>query len=99
MNPVNCYPKYTSRAAERGAGARYLRFAYNGRMGNQAKTVAIVGGGASGLVAAIAVSERARELGYPVYVNVYEKDDRVETGAATSRTRDCSCASTATPTS
>ena len=46
-------------------------------MDNQVKTVAIVGGGASGLVAAIAVSERARELGCPVCVNVYEKDDRV----------------------
>lgn len=41
------------------------------------KTVAIVGGGASGLVAAIAAAERARDLGMQVEVVIYEGDERV----------------------
>lgn len=41
------------------------------------KTVAIVGGGASGLVAAIAAAERARNLGVQSEVVIYEGDERV----------------------
>ncbi len=41
------------------------------------KTVAIVGGGASGLVAAIAAAERARDLGVRAEVVIYEGDERV----------------------
>jgi len=39
--------------------------------------LAIIGGGAAGLVAAIAAGERARELAVPCEVVVYERDDRV----------------------
>lgn len=46
-------------------------------MEKQTKTLAIVGGGASGLVAAIAAAERACELGVSLDVCVYERDDRV----------------------
>ncbi|MBR0405773.1 MAG: aminoacetone oxidase family FAD-binding enzyme [Eggerthellaceae bacterium] len=41
------------------------------------KTVAIVGGGASGLVAAIAAAERVRDLGIRAEVVIYEGDERV----------------------
>ncbi len=46
-------------------------------MENNAKTLAIVGGGASGLAAAIAAAEQARDAGMPLNVVVYERDDRV----------------------
>ena len=36
-----------------------------------------MGGGAAGLAAAVAASDRARELGVPLDVTVYERDDRV----------------------
>lgn len=41
------------------------------------KKLAIVGGGAAGLAAAVAAGERARELGVPLDVTVFERDDRV----------------------
>ena len=46
-------------------------------MENSVKRLAIIGGGAAGLAAAIAAGDRARELGVPVEVVVYERDDRV----------------------
>lgn len=46
-------------------------------MSKQMRTIAIIGGGAAGLAAAIAAGDRARELGMPVEVVVYERDDRV----------------------
>ena len=48
-----------------------------GGMTNLARTIAIIGGGAAGLAAAVAACDRARELGVPVEVVVYERDDRV----------------------
>ena len=50
---------------------------YNCRMNERMKRIAIIGGGAAGLAAAIAAGDRARELGVPVEVVVYERDDRV----------------------
>lgn len=41
------------------------------------KKLAIIGGGAAGLAAAVAAGERAREVGAPVEVMVLERDDRV----------------------
>ncbi len=41
------------------------------------KSIAIIGGGASGLCAAIAAAERCRADGVAVRVVIYEKDDRV----------------------
>lgn len=41
------------------------------------KTLAIIGGGAAGLAAAIAAGERARQLGRGLQVTVYEADERV----------------------
>ena len=46
-------------------------------MGSDAKQLAIIGGGAAGLAAAIAAGERARKLGAALDVTVYERDDRV----------------------
>ena len=46
-------------------------------MNKHVKKIAIIGGGAAGLAAAIAAGDRARELGVPVEVVVYERDDRV----------------------
>ena len=46
-------------------------------MNQPANRLAVIGGGAAGLVAAITAGERARELGVPVSVTVYERDDRV----------------------
>ena len=46
-------------------------------MNERMKRIAIIGGGAAGLAAAIAAGDRARELGVPVEVVVYERDDRV----------------------
>ena len=46
-------------------------------MDNQVKRIAIIGGGAAGLTASIAAGDRARELGLPIEVVVYERDDRV----------------------
>ena len=46
-------------------------------MEKKTKTVGIVGGGASGLVAAIAAAEGARARGMNVDVVVFERDDRV----------------------
>ena len=53
------------------------RSGYNGRMNQRVKRLAVVGGGAAGLTAAIAAGERARELGVPLEITVYERDDRV----------------------
>jgi len=50
---------------------------YNGGMGEDAKKLAIVGGGAAGLAAAIVAGERARAIGVPLDVVVLERDDRV----------------------
>ena len=41
------------------------------------KTLAIIGGGAAGLAAAIAAGERARKLGVALGVDILERDDRV----------------------
>lgn len=46
-------------------------------MTNETKTLAIVGGGAAGLAAAVKAGERARALGLAVNIVVYEADDRV----------------------
>ena len=46
-------------------------------MNQGAKRLAIVGGGASGLTAAIAAGEYARETGLPLDIVVFERDDRV----------------------
>ena len=46
-------------------------------MNKHVKKIAIIGGGAAGFAAAIAAGDRARELGVPVEVVVYERDDRV----------------------
>ena len=50
---------------------------YNGGMTNQMKTVAIVGGGAAGLAAAIAAGDRARAIGASLVIVIYESDERV----------------------
>ena len=50
---------------------------YNGAMSNQVKKLAIVGGGASGLAAAVMAGDYACELGLPLEIVVYERDDRV----------------------
>ena len=46
-------------------------------MGDTAKRIAIVGGGAAGLAAAVAAGDRARQLGVSADIVVYERDDRV----------------------
>jgi len=46
-------------------------------MEKKAKTVAVIGGGASGLAAAIAAAEQARELGARIEVVIFEGDERV----------------------
>ena len=46
-------------------------------MDTSVNTLAVVGGGAAGLAAAVAAGERARELGVPLEVVVYERDERV----------------------
>lgn len=46
-------------------------------MSRRRKKLAIVGGGAAGLAAAIAAGERARELGEQLEIAIYEGDDRV----------------------
>ena len=46
-------------------------------MANQKRTLAIIGGGAAGLVAAIAAGERARALGDAIDIVLYEGDERV----------------------
>ena len=46
-------------------------------MASDARQLAIIGGGAAGLAAAVAAGERARKLGEPLDVTVYERDDRV----------------------
>ena len=46
-------------------------------MNERMKRIAIIGGGAAGLAAAIAAGDRARELGVSVEVAIYERDDRV----------------------
>ncbi len=46
-------------------------------MKGNAKRLAIVGGGAAGLAAAVAAGERARELGAQLEITVFERDDRV----------------------
>lgn len=48
-------------------------FSYTGGM----KTLAIIGGGAAGLAAAVAAGEAARDAAAPVRVVVYEADERV----------------------
>lgn len=50
---------------------------YNEGMERHTYRLAIIGGGAAGLAAAIAAGERARELGCAVEVVVFERDDRV----------------------
>ncbi|MBQ9000365.1 MAG: aminoacetone oxidase family FAD-binding enzyme [Eggerthellaceae bacterium] len=46
-------------------------------MANYVKTLAIVGGGAAGLAAAVRAGECARERGYALEIVVYESDERV----------------------
>ncbi|MBQ9042934.1 MAG: aminoacetone oxidase family FAD-binding enzyme [Eggerthellaceae bacterium] len=46
-------------------------------MNTDGKRLVVVGGGAAGLTAAIAAGERARELGVPLAITVFERDDRV----------------------
>jgi len=46
-------------------------------MNQRANRLAVVGGGAAGLTAAIAAGERARELGMQLDIVVFERDDRV----------------------
>lgn len=46
-------------------------------MNQQGKRLAIIGGGAAGLTAAIAAGEHAREAGVPLAITIYERDDRV----------------------
>lgn len=46
-------------------------------MSTDAKKLAIVGGGAAGLAAAIAAGEQARESGTSLSITVFERDDRV----------------------
>ena len=41
------------------------------------KTLAIVGGGAAGLTAAVKAGLVAREAGQPLRIDIYERDDRV----------------------
>lgn len=48
-----------------------------GGMESQGKSLAIVGGGAAGLAAAIAAGDYARKRGFPLSIAVYERDDRV----------------------
>ncbi len=50
---------------------------YNGAMKEHANRLAIIGGGAAGLAAAVAAGERARRAGSPLDVVVFERDDRV----------------------
>ena len=58
-------------------GHNYANTPYTGRMSEQAKTLAIVGGGAAGLAAAIAAGRVARDAGMPLAITVFERDDRV----------------------
>ena len=44
---------------------------------SEMKTLAIVGGGAAGLAAAVAAGERARAKGASLEITIYERDDRV----------------------
>ena len=44
---------------------------------SEMKTLAIVGGGAAGLAAAVAAGERARAKGASLEIAIYERDDRV----------------------
>ena len=46
-------------------------------MGKNGKTLAIVGGGAAGLAAAVAAGRRARDLGTALEIAVFESDERV----------------------
>lgn len=46
-------------------------------MNQRANRLAVIGGGAAGLAAAIAAGERARETGASLEITVYERDDRV----------------------
>ena len=46
-------------------------------MNQRVNRLAVVGGGAAGLTAAIAAGERARELGMQLDIVVFERDDRV----------------------
>lgn len=53
------------------------RRVYNVLMQANEKSIAVIGGGASGLSAAIAAAERCHAEGADVRVVIYEKDDRV----------------------
>ena len=46
-------------------------------MNQPLKRLAIIGGGAAGLTAAVAAGERARDVGVPLDIVVFERDDRV----------------------
>lgn len=46
-------------------------------MNQRANRLAVIGGGAAGLAAAIVAGERAREIGRTLEIVVYERDDRV----------------------
>ena len=46
-------------------------------MGKQMKRLAIIGGGAAGLAAAVAAGEYACDAGFPLEITVFERDDRV----------------------
>ena len=46
-------------------------------MATEIKTLAIIGGGAAGLSAAITAARRARECGVPLEIVIYESDERV----------------------
>lgn len=46
-------------------------------MESKGKTLAVVGGGAAGLAAAIAAGDFAQRRGFPLDIAVYERDDRV----------------------